>query len=91
MTWITDALARIRKMRVKGRVEMNVKMVWESLKSRREKNWEVAGKPAASKSNLRREEIVRRTGEEERVSDWERRVAAETGKTRRAAVVAREW
>ena len=61
------------------------------MKLRREKNWEEAGKPAASKSNRRREEIVRRMGEEERGSDWERRVAAETGKTRRAAVEANEW
>lgn len=78
------ALARARKVRVKGRVERKEKTVCESLRLRREKNWEEAGKPAALNSEKRREESVWTVPEEEGANACERRAANAKGKTRNA-------
>lgn len=52
--WITEALAKRRKERVKGRTRMEEVMVWESLRLRMVKNCEEGGKAAASKRDRRR-------------------------------------
>lgn len=57
-TMTMAALPKTKKVRVKGRQKRKEKTVWESLRLRREKNWEVAGKPAAWNSACMREVSV---------------------------------
>lgn len=86
-----DALLMRRKERVKGSVKIDEVTVCDNLRLRIEKNGEEGGKPAASKSNRRREWMVCRRGDEEGWSACERRTDAEKGRTRNATVQANCW
>lgn len=84
-----DALAKSKKVRAKGRVAMKVKPVCASLRFRNEKK--KGGKPAAWNITRRRTEMVLRIDGEEGTRDSEKRMEAEKGKARSAAIEVKEW
>lgn len=49
-----DAFAIRREVKVKGKVKMEVEIVWESFKLRTVKNSDDGGKPAAINTELKR-------------------------------------
>lgn len=64
-----EAFARRRKVRVKGRVKIEEKRVWESKRLRREKRGDDEGKDEAWNKERRREEMRWRVeGEEVRIA-----------------------
>lgn len=83
-----DALAKSKKVRAKGRVAMKVKPVCASLRFRNEKK---GGKPAAWNITRRRTEMVLRIDGEKGMRDSEKRMEAEKGKARSAAIEVKEW
>lgn len=85
----TAALPRTKKVRVMGRQNRKEKTDCESLRLKTEKNWEVAGKPAARNRACTRKESVWRMGDEG-LKAWERRRVAEKGRTKRVVAAAKD-
>lgn len=86
-----DALARVRKVRVNGRVKISENSVWESILLKIVKGWEFTGKDEAWNREQKRKEMKWREEGEDETSAWERRIEAEKGRTRRMVTDMKVW
>ncbi|KAF2316068.1 hypothetical protein GH714_040863 [Hevea brasiliensis] len=84
--WITDALEKRKKVRVKGSVKMDEEIVWESFRLRNLKNSDEGGNPAALKRFSKRLYIVGKRDVEDGTSASESIIETEKGKARKAAI-----